>query len=86
MKVLVRVVPFNRRDGGPSLGYHEANELETTLEWPEGFPLPPEGVGIDIPNHPVNMLFVRHVAWYPWGSEGETDPYILVILGGKRPE
>ncbi len=86
MKVLVRVVPFTRMDGGPSLDYHEAGELQDELEWPEGFPLPPEGVEVELPNHPVNMLFVRHVAWYPWGSYGTPEPHILLILGGERPE
>ena len=50
------------------------------IEWPEGWPIP--RVGDEVYSKNNDLLFVRHVCWYPHGEFGN-EPFIYIVLWQK---
>ena len=56
-------------------------------EWPQGWPVPREGEEVTLGNGA--NVYVRHVVWHPSGSTfngGDSEPFVYVVLGPRRPE
>lgn len=59
-----------------------------SVVWPEGWPVPREGEEVHVPGLSAFTPVVRHVLWFPMGDpeDGESDPYVYVVVGRMRPE
>lgn len=55
----------------------DGSDRETAPVWPEGWPIPRVGDGID--NQDGVTFTVTAVDWYPHGEDG-SEPFVYVVL------
>lgn len=55
------------------------------LDWPEGWPVPREGDTVEIPDLDESPLSVRTVVWYPEGGDDDSEPFVYLVIGRRRP-
>lgn len=51
------------------------------IEWPEGWPIPPEDTELD---YDGQTLFVRTVVWYLRGEDDDKEPFVYIVVGPVR--
>lgn len=58
------------------------------IKWPAGWPVPPVGSEITVPEMPVYALSVRSIIWYPEGdpelTPDERKPFVYMVVGLPR--
>lgn len=59
-------------------------QLDKSIEWPEGWPLPRIDEDVDIKVGDQSNVNVRSIVWFPNGDEENDEPFVYIVLGPRR--